>query len=342
MLWAFERKPGAARVRAASIRSRPELALTALCALLGVTPVFALLAWVYRLGPFALWFWGIGVPAIVLLGLIGLYLARSGRESRLRTALVCGVVGGLLGVVGYDVVRIPQILVGIRPYIPIESYGLLMLNATSSSPQTELAGWAFNFCNGLGFGVSYAVVALGRRWYWAVAWAFVLETATVVSPFAAYYQLQGKWDLIALAYLAHIAYGYPLGKIVEAGDRFRVALNQLLPHAVPILLGTAGLALVVWHWPFGTSSAPEAGAAQVRIANGQFTPRWVRLPVGGCASVLNADQVAYTIREAIGAPTLEPGQTGSLCFEGPGVVRARTSSLPDAGGLVLVDPALAR
>ena len=304
--------------------------------------MFALLAWVYGLGPFATWFWLAGAPALVLLGLIGLYLSRSGQESRLRTALYCGAIGGLVGAIGYDAVRIPQVLLGIRPYVPIESYGLLLLNAGSSSPATELAGWAFNFCNGVGFGISYAVVALGRRWYWAVAWAFVLETATVVSPFAAYYQLAGKWDLIAMAYLAHIAYGYPLGKIVEAGDRFRLALNGLLPHAVPILIGAAGLGLTIWHWPFGTTNDPVPGEATVRISNGQFAPRWIRLPVGGCVSAVNTDTVPYTVREAIGAPTLAAGQTGSLCFVGAGIVRARTSNLPDAGGIILVDPAMAR
>lgn len=330
------------RVRPGGALPRSELALTALCALLGVTPVIALLAWVYRLGPFHVWFWGVGVPALVLLGLIGLWLSRSGRESRLRTALYCGVVGGIVGVVGYDAIRIPQVLIGIRPYIPIESYGLLTLNASVSSPQTELAGWAFNFCNGVGFGVSYAVVALRRRWYWAVVWAFALETATVITPFAAYYQLAGKWDLIAMAYLAHIAYGYPLGKIVEAGDRFRDALRGLLPHAVPVLLGVTAVGLTLWHWPFGSSPNGGVQGAAVRINNGQFDPRWVRLPSGGCASATNADDVAYTIREARGMPTIGPGETGTLCFEGSGVVRARTSALPDAGGIILLDPALAR
>jgi len=322
--------------------TRSELVLTGLCALLGVAPVLALLAWVYRLGPFHAWFWGIGAPALVLLGLIGFWLVRSGRESRLRTALYCGVVGGVVGVVGYDAIRIPQVLLGIRPYIPIESYGLLMLDASASSSQTELAGWVFNFCNGVGFGVSYAVVALGRRWYWAVVWAFVLETATVVTPFAVYYQLAGKWDLIAMAYLAHIAYGYPLGKIVEAGDRFRNALRGQLPHAVPVLLGVTAVGLTVWHWPFGPSPTGASQGAAVRISNGQFAPRWVRLPLGGCASATNADDVAYTIREAIGMPTIGPGETAGLCFEGPGVIRARTSAQPDAGGIILVDPALAR
>jgi hypothetical protein len=309
--------------------------------LLGITPVLALLAWVYRLGPFALWFWMLGVPALLLLGAIGWAFARSGRESRLRTALYCGVVGGIVGAIGYDVIRIPMVLVGLRPYIPIESYGLLMLNAGTSSATTDLAGWAFNFCNGVGFGISYAVVALGRRWYWAILWAMLLETATVVTPFAAYYQLEGKADLIVMAYLAHLAYGYPLGKIVEAGDRFRQALGTLLPNAVPVLLGVTAAGLTIWHWPLGSVPAATAGAT-VQITNGQFAPRWVRIPIGGCFSAFNADSSAYTIREAAGSPQLSPGQAGELCFEGPGVVRARTSSLPDAGGIVLVDPALAR
>ena len=319
--------------------SRRELGLTLACALFGVTPVFALLAWVYRLGPFWMWFWFAGVPALLLLGVIGWLLARSGRESRLRTALYCGFVGGLVGVIGYDFIRIPQVLFGIRPYIPIESYGLLMLDAPHSSQASMLAGWAFNFCNGVGFGISYAVVALGRRWYWAVVWAFILETATVVTPFANYYLLEGKWDLIAMAYLAHIAYGYPLGKIVEAGDRFRASLNRLLPHAVPVLLGLTAVTLTAWHWPFGASSGTNPDGT-VRISNGLFVPRWTRLPIGGCVPVHNEDAVPYTINEAIGAPPIEPGRTTSLCFGGPGVVRARTSALPDAGGVILLDPAM--
>ena len=312
----------------------------ALCALLGMLPVAALLAWVYRLGPFATWFWGAGAPSMVALAAIGLWVSKSGRQSRLRTALVCGTVGGLIGTVGYDAIRLPQVLFGLRPYIPIQSYGLLMLNADTSSPLTELAGWAYNFCNGIGFGIAYAVVALGRRWYWAILWAFALETATVVSPFAAMYQLEGKWGLIGLAYLSHIAYGYPLGRIVESGERFTSELRALIPHAVPVLVGVLIAGLLAWHWPFGT--VPGAGAATVEIGSGQFSPYWVRVPVGGCATVHNGDSTAYTVHEAIGEPSIGPGETRRLCFNGAGIVRARTSSLPDAGGIVLVDPEMSR
>ena len=323
-----------------------ERVLTGLSAVLGVLPVAALLAWVYGLGPFATWFWVLGGPAMLALAAIGLWLARSDRESRLRTALICGAVGGLIGTVGYDAIRIPQVLIGLRPYIPIESYGLLALNAPVSSDRTELFGWAYNFSNGIGFGISYGVVALGRRWYWAIVWAFLLETATVVSPFATMYQLAGKWDLIALAYIAHLAYGYPLGKIVQAGDRFVKALYTLIPHALPAMLVALGIVLTLWHWPFGAGAGPAtmAGATtpSTTIIAGQFSPYWVRVPAGGCATVYNSDSSAYTVREAIGMPTIAPGQVLQLCFDGAGVVRARTSGRPDAGGIVLVDPAMSR
>ena len=129
---------------------------------------------------------------------------------------------------------------------------------------------------------------------------------------------------------------------MEAADRFRDDMHRLLPHAVPVLLGAAGLGLIAWHWPFSPASTAAPGAATVRISNGQFVPRWVRLPVGGCVSVENVDQVAYTIHEASGAPTVPAGGHASLCFAGVGIVRARTSGLPDAGGIVLLDPPMAQ
>src|SRR4029079_2126892 len=93
-----ERDPRGALVNRRVGLPRTELALTVACALCGVAPVFALLAWVYGLGPFAVWVWGLGATAGVFLALVGFWLSRSGRESRLRTALYCGVVGGLIGV----------------------------------------------------------------------------------------------------------------------------------------------------------------------------------------------------------------------------------------------------
>jgi hypothetical protein len=320
--------------------SRVEVALSVACASTGLLSVVALLAWVYGLGSFAAWFWGLSVPASAVLVAVGLWSTRTDRYPRLRVALFCGLVGGLVGTFFYDAVRLPQVLFGIRPFAPIESYGLLMLDARASSPATELAGWAYNLSNGIGFGISYAVVALGRRWPWAVAWAFVLETVAVASPFSTMYALAGKWDLIALAYLAHIAYGYPLGRIVEAGPRFAKAAGALVPHPGPALLGVTTIGLLAWHWPF--AEAPVGAPATIRVSDGMFAPKWVRLPIGGCATATDGDAIGYTIREAIGAPTLSPGGTSELCFARPGMVRARTSDRPDAGGFVLVDPAIAR
>lgn len=143
-----------------------EQVLTGLCGLSGLLSVASLLAWAFRLGRFDLWFLALGAPAIVFLIGVGLCVARLGRFPRLRLALIAGVVGGLLGIIGYDLFRIPFAALGLRLFAPIESYGELLLNADSSSPLTDFAGWGYRFANGLGFGIFYAAVALGRRWWW--------------------------------------------------------------------------------------------------------------------------------------------------------------------------------
>ena len=322
-----------------------ELTLTAACAAAGILPVAALLAWSYRLGSFATWFGVVGPITLVVLIGSGLVASRDRRMSRLRTALAAGTIGGLVGTVGYDAVRLPQVLFGIRPYLPIESYGVLMLNAHSSSAVTDLAGWSFNFINGIGFGISYAMVGIRRRWYWAIVWAMLLESATVFSPFASIYLLAGKWNLIGLAYFSHIFYGYPLGKMVEAGDRFSTGLYAFSPYAVPIVIATLVVGLLLVHRDV---FAPPLAATRVDgqpatlIQAGLFVPRWLRLPTGECALFRNDDSTAYTLTGAGKPVRVGAGATARLCFSTPGLARVRTSNLPDAGGLVLVDPEMTR
>ena len=75
-----------------------------------------------------------------------------------------------MGTIGYDLFRLPFVASGLRVLAPIDSYGVLLLDAHTSSPLSGFAGWVYHFSNGIGFGIAYAAVALGRRrWYWAVA-----------------------------------------------------------------------------------------------------------------------------------------------------------------------------
>lgn len=327
----------------ATRRSRKELALTAIVAISGLLSVGSLLAWSYRLGRFDYWFLALGAPAILTLFAVGILVGRSGRHPRLRTAMIVGVVGGLVGTIGYDFFRVPFAALGLRLFSPIESYGVMILGADSSSPWTDLAGWGYHFSNGIGFGVFYAAVALGRKWWWGLLWAMVLETATILTPFATTYAIAGKWDLIAIAYAAHVAYGVPLGLIVQSGPRFAESFLELGPHAVTWTLVVLVVGLLAWHRPWSVSGPIRNGAhlaegPSALVVDGRFQPEWVRVAPGGCASFRNEDSTSYDVEKV----RLEPGRLRRVCFEFPGVHRVRTSSRPYSGGFVIVDPALAR
>ena len=338
---------GLAEPRSDRKGSQRDNALRVLCAVLGMGSVSALLAWGFRLGPFAVWFWAFSAPAMLLLAGIAVVASRRTGAPALRAALVAGAVGGLLGTFGYDAVRVLELPFGLRPYLPIDSYGLLMLNASHSSGLTELAGWGFNVLNGVGFGVTYAMLARGRSWWWAVPYALVLETAFVVTPLSGLYQLSGHWDLIALAYGAHVCYAYPLGKVVQHTDSFVAELDALSRRTTPVALAAVAAVLLAWHHPWTSTAAERSadalGAASVPgavIVAGRFVPEWLRVAPDGCVVVRDDDLSAYTLRGARGTPAIQPGMVARVCVDGSGIVRVRTSDAPYAGGIVFVDPEL--
>lgn len=285
--------------------------LRVLAALCGLLPVGALLAWAFGLGSFRSWFLVVGVPPVLLLAV----LWRLGDE-RFRLAYTAGVVGGLAGAIGYDLFRVPFALYGLRIFSPIESYGVLVLGADTSSPLTDLVGWSFHFVNGIGFGVAYAMFGLGRSRWWAVAWAMVLETATIVTPFATLYGLAGKWHLIGIAYAAHAAYGLPLGMVCESAPKARRAPLRMSHAGIVVAILVVGL--LAWHRPF--SSMPDPGPGyDARIVDGRFQPEWIRVREGGCAVVRDGDQ------------------RREFCFDDPGVHRVRLTGEPYSGGFVIVE-----
>jgi hypothetical protein len=316
--------------------SRPLLGLRAVLALLALLSVAALLAWVFGLGPFQVWFWAVSLPAMLLLGAAGWWIVRTGRHPRLGAALVAGVLGGVAGTIGYDLFRIPFVAAGLRLFAPIDSYGVLMLGADSSSPWTGLAGWGYHFSNGLGFGVAYAMAALGRRWWWGVVWGMVLETATVITPFVDSYGLRGRWGIIAIAYVAHVAYGAPLGKIVERAGSWSNSRSS--PVRAWWVIAALAAGLLIWHRPVITPPEVALGTEvalgpSAVISDTRFQPEWLRVAPGGCAVIRNLDDRAY---ELPGGAEARPGEDARVCFEGSGVRRVSLGE-PYSGGFVIVD-----
>lgn len=342
--------PAPAAPAAAQPRHRPPLIsgpvpariLAGLCLLLGLGSVWPLLAWVYGLGSYAAWFWFLAFPGLLFIAGTAIVCRRRSVYPTLQVAIAAGVLGGIVATFLYDIVRVPFLIFGYRLFAPISTYGILMTVAPTSSPLTEHLGWLYNFMNGTLFGVAYAMIGLGRRWWWAIPFALALETATVVTPYADVYALRGKPDVIAIAYGAHLFYGVALGLIVQRAAAWRDARQAPVPPwwAVAAVV----VALLALNHPWTTSSY-LAPAAALRpqpaavVTGGVFQPDWLRVPVGGCVLLDNRDGKDYRLGAPPGAATLTAHSQRTYCFKTSGVRRIQLDQVPYSGGWVLVDPA---
>lgn len=308
--------------------------------LLGGTSVASLLAWVFDLGSFSAWFLAVSVPGQVALLALGIWLARRADLADLRTLLIAGLLGGLIGTIGYDLFRVPFVLGGLRVLAPIDSYGVLALDAATSSTTTGFTGWSYHFANGLGFGLAYAAIAgKGRHWGFGLGWALMLETVTIVTPFASTYALSGKWVPITIAYAAHVPYGLALGWCVQHADRVADEVRTISRLTVPVLLVALFGALAVWHRPWSSQRPAEldgiANPAAV-VREQRFEPEWLRVAPDGCVLLRNLDDRAYELDRGTPA-TVGASSDTTVCFDEPGVHRVHTTDEPYAGGFVIVD-----
>lgn len=310
-----------------------------LLAVLGLTSVVPLLAWVFGIGSFRSWFLVVTVPGALALACLVL---RPRASEATRRIVTVGVFAGLIGTVGYDVVRVPFVFgAGYRLLSPIESYGVLLTGASSSSGWTDLAGWGWHLSNGIGFGITYVAIAEGRRWQYGVAWAMALESASVLTPFAGYYSLAGKTAVILIAYAAHVPFGLAVGWCGQHSEEIYRGLRGMTRVPNSALIGAAALLLVVWLRPTDSHRVEAAGSADVVIEDGSMHPEFVRVGEGGCRTFVNVDEDPYEMPEADEAGPLDAGGTQSFCFTDPGVHRVRVDGEPFHGGFVIVDPSMA-
>ena len=299
--------------------------------------IAALLADVYGIAPMHWVFWLASVPAMALLAVLA---AVPRFDAELRTRIRVGAVAGLLGTVGYDLVRIPFALAGQRVFAPIESYGVLIADASASSGLTSTLGWLYHLSNGVTFGVAYAALMARRWWPWGIAWGLLLESVAVFSPFAARYGLAGQVVPIAIAYGAHVFYGYPVGRVVQDLDRAEAQLRQWGRHSVAVILVAAAVLIVGWQRPWSRSSVEReaarmstAAAPVTIVLRDRFAPEWLRIRAGGCVVVDNRSDSRFQTPQG----AVEPGARSTLCFDRPGVHRVRLGTRPYSGGFVYVE-----
>jgi len=286
--------------------------------------IAALLADIFGIAPMHLVFWFASVPSMAVLAVLG-SLSKVGDEWRDRIRV--GALGGLAGTLGYDIVRVPFAIAGQRVFAPIESYGLLIADASASSALTSALGWLYHFSNGITFGIAYAAVAARRHWAWGVLWGLVLESVALFSPFGTRYGIAGQLGPIAIAYGAHLAYGYPLGKIVQNFDAFRSRLGRF---TVAIVLSVSAVILLGWFRPW---TAPTGQGPAATVTRDRFDPEWLRIKAGECVTVENRSGTRFETPHG----EVAAAGTSRLCFPQAGVYRVKLGPRPYSGGFVYVN-----
>lgn len=288
-------------------------------------------------------FWFLAVPGYLVL-VATWWLCRNSREEWLREiadAVAIGAVGGFLATVAYDIVRIPFVMSGIRVYVPNSTYGLWILNAEYSTRLTETVGWFYHFANGTAFGIMYALFMRGRHWFFAIVWACLLETIAIFSPYAIVYQLAGKPVIIAIAYFGHVAYGLPLGFMVQRWAASASYLRNLPP------IGRIATIAILAASVLGSLTLPKQVADDRRKANafivegGGLAPDWLHLRKPGPIFLKNTCNGPNTVvLNGAELPPLAPCEEREVAIGAEGIAQlyAKSPSFRSHSSFVLVDP----
>jgi hypothetical protein len=321
------------------------IGLRVCCFLLCATSVGALLAKVYAVAPMHLAALLGSLPATLALAFIWVAASRSKRTD-LAEVLAIGLVAGMAATLGYDIARVPFHLAGQRIFAPISAFGVWILDADRSSRFTEVAGWTYHYWNGITFAIMYALFMRKRHWAWAVVWACALETLAIVSPFGSIFSLKGNPQAQVVAYLGHVAYGIPLGLMVQRWE----ATRAYLTNAADFFKWT--IALVVCAAAIGPLIAPEwvardAGASShaLRVEGARLNPDWLKVNRGDDIQINNPETAAALVVVSQTGVTyrVEGGQTTTIRFDEQGIYQLYVQTdRRSKSSFVMVEPVEAR
>ena len=308
--------------------------LLLLCLVAAVTSGGALLLKLYGVMPMHVAAGWLTIPGMMFLAAA----AVSARQSRpdLFRSIVRGAVGGFLGTVAYDVVRIPFLMAGIRVFAPISCYGIWVCDADAWSPATEVAGWLYHFSNGITFGIMYALVAMGRHWGWAILWGLTLETIALASPFRVVFEMAVDPLKIAIAYMGHVAYGYPLGRYTQNAAVSQPEIQTAARQAAALAIVSAIAAIGV----FVSGKSAVVSPRHMNIEGPEVNPSWLRVQRGSSIQFSSSTPAVVQVRH--GGTYTAGGDHGpaSVRFPDPGIFPVLVRSHPRArASFVIVEPA---
>ena len=245
-----------------------------------------------------------------------------------------GLVGGLLGTIGYDLFRIPFDIGGANTLAPIRVYGLWTTGSSSSTLWTDLAGFSYHLSNGVTFAWIYAIVMLRRHWAWAILWGLLLETLAVLSPFGEIFAIRKASYGLLLAYLGHVWYGLPLGLLCQDPERLK---GWRIFGARAWVAGALGNACVcMWFVLFQYAGLRPASSATVTVGSDSIRPTWRDAPMTETLLLSNptlSDLEILVRTPAIGGHVIRRYAIGAeaqhhLPLGSPGIYQIQVSERP--------------
>ncbi|HYG73812.1 MAG TPA: hypothetical protein VEK08_02170 [Planctomycetota bacterium] len=211
---------------------------------LAASSIWCLLAEFYGLCSMQTFTLYVSIPALTLLGLIGILDARLG-DGRLWRMLVLSGIVGFAAAIAYDLFRIPFVFsseLGISdtvPHLPLfkvfPRFGAMILGEpveqTSYSLASQVIGWTYHFSNGVTFGMMYAAMigdGTKRHWGWAVVMAVGLELAMLLTPYPTFFGIKVAATFVVVTLAAHMIFGVSMGLLfrklsVRLGPRLQLA-----------------------------------------------------------------------------------------------------------------------
>lgn len=295
--------------------------LASICFMLSIPSAGALLTKVYGLMPMNVGVFYVAVPSSIIVLLLYFYSRRSGKGP-FADLLLTGAFAGLIGTFAYDVSRVPFHLLGQRIFAPISAYGIWIADAEMSSRFTEAIGWTYHFWNGIMFGIMYMMFMANRPWWWAVIWGCLLETIAFVSPFGRIFGLWGNHIAVGIAYVGHVAYGIPLGMMVQRWEPVCAWMKSFPKGGAVFAAVLAILALInPILLPENQQRDAEAKPGEFSVFGDRLNPDWQRIKAPGKILVRNESNAKVLIVKGKHAEQpVEAHSTLELPFEHTGVL----------------------
>lgn len=287
----------------------------------GLGTIFPLLGFLYGYASMPLLAGVLLAPAVLIYGGFYVDAVRNGKAD-LRLRFERGAIGGLVGIAGYDLIRVPMHLYGLNPFAAIQSYGMYLTGADHSGLWTDVVGLLYHTGNGLFFGIMFTMILGPGRVtpLLALVWALVVEGFAAGTAFGSIYHLRQNHLGLSLAFFAHLFYGAPLAwAAIRSGFRRR---DWLFSAA---LAGVALAAVFILSRPSDGYQSPSA-SRHLNLTSSGIHPRWTSLETGEMITLENHTGESVTIEWPF--TDREPDMIGpeasvQLVISAPGIYQVR-------------------